>query len=233
MGSVQALLITCEHGGNAVPARYKHLFGNAAEALVSHRGWDPGALPVAEELARHFNAPLISAKTTRLLVDLNRTPSSPAAFSEYTRDLREEEKREMIMACHSPHWKMVEEQLAVLLESAGRVAHIGVHSFTPVFKGEVRNARMSLLYDPRRNFEKKLAGRWRDAYRSRCSFPIRMNYPYKGISDGLTTALRKRHADSKYAGIELELNHEWFHSDPEQWRALVRATVDSLEQALQ
>src|SRR5436305_13375521 len=38
------LLITCEHGGNAVPERYRGAFAGAARALASHRGYDPGAL---------------------------------------------------------------------------------------------------------------------------------------------------------------------------------------------
>ena len=38
-------VVTCEHGGNFVPVRYRPLFESkqAAAMLRSHRGYDPGA----------------------------------------------------------------------------------------------------------------------------------------------------------------------------------------------
>ena len=35
---------------------------------------------------------------------------------------------------------------------------------------------------------------------------VRLNYPYRGDSDGLTTWLRRRHPAARYLGIELEIN---------------------------
>jgi hypothetical protein len=37
------LLVSCEHGGNRVPARYVALFEGAADVLATHRGYDLGA----------------------------------------------------------------------------------------------------------------------------------------------------------------------------------------------
>jgi len=57
--------------------------------------------------------------------------------------------------------------------------------------GIVRNADIGFLYDPRRPSEKELAQLWREEIKKQCSdYRIRMNYPYTGISDGFTTALR-------------------------------------------
>ena len=39
-----ALIITCEHGGNEVPAAYAPLFAGHEALLPTHRGWDAGAL---------------------------------------------------------------------------------------------------------------------------------------------------------------------------------------------
>ena len=60
---------------------------------------------------------------------------------------------------------------------------------------------------------------------------VRMNYPYRGVSDGLTRALRRRHGDRDYAGIELELNQELI-GDPRRFAALQRVLADSLAVAL-
>ena len=62
------LLVTCEHGGNRVPKRYRRLFAGWESVLASHRGYDPGALTLARELARAFDAPLVASTVTRLLV---------------------------------------------------------------------------------------------------------------------------------------------------------------------
>jgi predicted N-formylglutamate amidohydrolase len=60
--------LSCEHGGNAVPAPWKGLFTGHETPLASHRGRPPpGALPVARQLAKAFAAPLFVATTTRLL----------------------------------------------------------------------------------------------------------------------------------------------------------------------
>ena len=60
-----AILITCEHGGNQVPARWRARFRGAGAVLSSHRGWDPGALGVARTLAKALGAPLVFAETSR------------------------------------------------------------------------------------------------------------------------------------------------------------------------
>jgi len=44
-------LITCEHGGNRIPARYRPLFACHGALLASHRGYDPGALALARDFA--------------------------------------------------------------------------------------------------------------------------------------------------------------------------------------
>src|SRR3954454_24119921 len=70
-------LVTCEHGGNRIPARYRPLFAGAEALLESHRGYDPGALQLGREIAAALDAPLVSANVSRLLVDLNRSIGHP------------------------------------------------------------------------------------------------------------------------------------------------------------
>lgn len=78
-------IITCEHGGRAVPVALAPLFAGHEELLASHRGWDPGALDLAERLTRRLAAPLHAARTSRLVVDLNRSLHAPDLFSELWR----------------------------------------------------------------------------------------------------------------------------------------------------
>ena len=81
------LFVSCEHAGNVVPKEYAHLFVGHEHLLPTHRGWDPGALLLAREMAERFGAPLCYDKTTRLLADLNRSVGTPDLHSEATRHL--------------------------------------------------------------------------------------------------------------------------------------------------
>lgn len=202
-----ALVLSCEHGGNRVPREYAALFAGATRVLASHRGWDAGALALARVLAKRTGAPLLAAQTTRLLVDLNRAEDNPAVFSRFTRELHDEEREALIENWHRPHRARVIAAIERLVARGKPVLHVAVHSFTPVLDGVVRNADVGLLYDPARPRERASARVWRAAFREVTpELRVRSNYPYRGVSDGLTRALRRRLGDRDYAGIELEVN---------------------------
>src|SRR5687768_10947938 len=105
------LLFTCEHGGNTVPVGYRKLFRGAGDVLKSHRGWDPGALKIAKNLAAHFQAPLFYSITSRLLIELNRSLHHRALFSEFARGLPPEEKQKLIDTYYFPYRNRVEEHI--------------------------------------------------------------------------------------------------------------------------
>ena len=48
---MDSFLVTCEHGGNRIPAPCRRLFRGQRALLDSHRGYDPGALVMAKALA--------------------------------------------------------------------------------------------------------------------------------------------------------------------------------------
>ncbi len=198
------LVLTCEHGGYSVPPAWRSLFADQRTLLASHRGWDPGALPVARALSRATASPLISATTTRLFVDLNRSPHNPAVFSEFTRPLPRAVREDLLAQFHRAHW----DRVRAALGAGGRpVVHVAVHSFTPVWQGETRRVGIGLLYDPRRAAERAFAIGWQRLLALRLpDIEIRRNAPYRGDADGLATGLRREFAEERYAGLELELN---------------------------
>ncbi len=228
--TADALLITCEHGGNTVPQRYAPLFRDAACLLESHRGYDPGALAVARVLARRWKAPLHASRTTRLLVDLNRSPGHPRLFSEITRALDTATRARILEHHYFPYRTAVEEDLRTLLARHGRVVHLSIHSFTPVWHGAPRTADIGLLYDPRRGGERRLAEAWQQALRDAAPhLRIRRNYPYLGRSDGLTRHLRTVHPARAYLGLEVELSQGLFTSTgaPRVLATLLTETFDA------
>ena len=204
-----AVVLTCEHGGNVVPKAYAALFRGDGKVLATHRGWDIGALGVAEGLAKRLGAPLHYAKTTRLLVDLNRSLHSKGVWSDWTRSLDGSTRREIEARYHAPYRKEVEERLKKFVVAGKRVLHLSIHSFTPELNGTVRNAEVGILYDPKRGFEAKLArGLAAAVAEQNPGLRVRRNYPYVGYSDGFTTCLRKQFPATRYAGIEIETKQD-------------------------
>lgn len=205
--STWALLVTAEHGGNDVPPEHRALFRGRKALLASHRGWDLGTLDLARRLASDLGAPLLSATVTRLLVDLNRSPHNPRAFSEVTRTLPLGERRALLERWHRPHWEAARAAIREGIRERGQVLHLGIHSFTPVLNGVTRKPDVALLYDPARAAERRLAVAWARALA--VALPgrvVRRNDPYRGNTDGLATAMRRELAASRYLGIEIEIN---------------------------
>lgn len=214
------ILITCEHGGNRVPEPWEPLFSGRDELLASHRGWDPGALPLARYLVRLTRARLRYSTTTRLLVDPNRSPGHGTLFSELTRDLPEEDRRDITSRHHRRHWNRVQRLLEGWLDEEAVALHLGVHTFTPVLDGVTRTADIGVLFDPNRTGEAEFARIFIDELEGTLpDLRVQPNAPYEGTSDGLTTSLRRMLDDPGYLGIELEVSQAFAAgAEPERHR---------------
>lgn len=223
------VVVSAEHAGNRVPAEYRALFRGREALLASHRGWDPGTATLAAALAHRLGAALFLADVTRLVVDLNRSPSHPGVFSEITRALSDARRRDLLREHHEPHRARVATHVAECLERGERVLHLGVHSFTPILGGVPRRADVALLYDPARPLERALAGEWCRALKLRLpEAAVRRNHPYRGASDGLTTTLRRRFAPDRYLGIEIEVGQRLVGADGNFPKWVEDALVETL-----
>lgn len=220
-----AFVVSCEHGGHRIPDRFRALLPQPEPLLFTHCGYDRGALRLAREMADALQAPLIPAVTSRLLVDLNRSPGNRALFSEPVRRAPPELRAQILQDCYRPYRARVEAEVAARIAHGKRVVHLSSHSFTPMLHGVVRNADVGLLYDPRRPAELAFCRAWQAALAAAApQLRVRRNYPYTGNSDGLCTALRRRFAQADYLGIELEINQKHAATGGAGWRAL-RGTV--------
>ena len=219
-----SFIVTCEHAGNEVPDEFQFLFTNAGSVLTSHRGWDPGALGVAEFLAEHLQCSMHSFPVTRLLIETNRSINSPKLFSEFSSPLKPEEKVELINEFYHTYRDGVEEEINDL---AKPVIHLSVHSFTPVWEEQERLVDIGLLFDPSRKLEKVLCETWKKNLEEiLAEKKIELNEPYKGVDDGFTTYLRTVFPNSAYAGVEIEINQKY--ADTKELPGLQHALLKSL-----
>lgn len=187
---------------------------------------------MARALAAAFDAALVSATTSRLLIDLNRPIGHPQLYSTLTRNAPAKLRAEIAERYHRPYWTQVEEFVSQAQSRGRRVIHISSHSFTPVLGGERRRADVGLLYDPGRRGEALLCARWKAAL-AQCApaLQVRRNYPYHGKAAGLTAHLRQRFPTRAYIGIELEINQRIVFKAGRDWNALRRGLVQSLRAA--
>lgn len=230
------LMLTCEHASNKLPAAFKSAV--PAEVLKTHRAYDIGACSVFRKLVK-FAKPefYCEGKFSRLFVDLNRTITNKSAFSEYydALEARDKSAAKKAKVQATAYWneyratieKFVASSLPALsnvevsspkrtslknraAKSASTIVHLGIHSFTPVLNGKVRNTDIGILYDPSRPQECAYARVIKaEIKRLYPAMKVRFNYPYKGSSDGLTTTLRKKFGP-RYVGIEIEINQKFF-----------------------
>jgi predicted N-formylglutamate amidohydrolase len=152
-----AFVLVCDHASNRFPPEYG-LLGLSAEQREMHIAWDPGALAVSRHLSHMLDVPLVYSTVSRLVIDCNRSLDAPdliAAVSETTTipgnaSLSPAERQRRIAAIHEPFHnaidKLVEERL-----SAGRAtALIGMHSFTPVYRGVGRPWEVAFIFNRNR-----------------------------------------------------------------------------------
>jgi predicted N-formylglutamate amidohydrolase len=222
------LVFTCEHGGNKVPSYLSSLFKNSKSLLESHRGFDPGALEMAKSSSEKLGVPLFYEQITRLVVEQNRSRTNRGVFSEFTKTLSQGERESLLEEIYDPYHKKVITAIESVLKTKRNVIHVSFHSFTPVLDGEVRNADIGLLYNPSRRDEKLFCDNLTQYLSERSKLKIRRNYPYRGTSDGFTTALRKQYGDSVYCGIEIELNQKHFLNKSEEWSFLLKTLPDAI-----
>jgi len=205
------LLLTCEHARNSIPKEFSKLFKGKQTLLSSHRGWDTGALEIARGLKRKLKAPLLEGNYSRLVIDLNRSENHRNAFSEFTAHLPEDIKKKIISKIHYPFRQKAE----AIVSNQSKTLHFSIHSFVPILDDKKRNCEIGILYDPKRPLEVEIAKQLKFYLEASDLHPrVRLNYPYRGNSDGHTTKLRKMHSPKKYIGVELEFNQAWLKKGP-------------------
>ncbi len=208
-----SFLITCEHAGWRLPDGTD--LGLDEAVLRSHVSYDRGAREIAEALAPRLEAPLHLGSYSRLWVDLNRREENPAVIAAETYGLvvpgnvalDAEDREARIARAHRPYRQAARAD-AKELASAGRCFHLSVHSFDPSLDPERRAFDAGVLFDPSREPERSLSEALATALSGR-GHTTRLNEPYTGTPEGLTSWLRDELPPERYVGLEIEACYRW------------------------
>jgi predicted N-formylglutamate amidohydrolase len=166
------ILLTCEHASRRIPKNLGKLGLTAAELRGAKDLYDPGSEQLTRMLAEKLGASILLATTSRLVIDYNRRLDmqgvagnayhAPALKTELLTELEGKEKIVPIV----PNQKKSAQLAAMrykqyvqpyqtagiacaqrLVATYGHCLVLSVHSFYPVYRGEVRKTDIDVLYD--------------------------------------------------------------------------------------
>jgi predicted N-formylglutamate amidohydrolase len=183
------LLFLCDHASNAVPEELDGL-GLSASEFHRHIAYDIGARALTDALADGFGAPAITARWSRLVVDLNRGADDPTVVMKLSdgeiipgnRRLDAGGVAERITRYHAPYHAAIAE-IITRARAAGIVpALVSMHSFTPVFRGAARPWHVGILWDR----DERLAKPLLEHFAREGDLVVGDNEPYSGALENDT-----------------------------------------------
>ena len=152
-GGASPFVLLCEHASNHIPGGYGDL-GLAAADRTRHIAWDLGAADVARRLSALVDAPLLMTGYSRLLIDCNRPIHAPPSIPEISETttipgnaaLSAAERDRRAELYFHPFQNAVDGHLDHRRRLGRKTVVIGIHSFTPVFKGYRRPWHAGILF---------------------------------------------------------------------------------------
>ena len=180
-GGSSSLLIACDHADNHIPDHLAGL-GLDSDYLERHIAYDIGAMQVARRLADIFDAPLLLATCSRLVIDLNRHLHDPSSIVEESdgviipgnAGLDEEMRNFRIEKYFDPYHKQYQEMVTGQISNHPRPIILSVHSFTPTMNGRARPWEIGVLWDQDEVLAKQLI----ESLQKVTGFNIGDNKPY-------------------------------------------------------
>jgi predicted N-formylglutamate amidohydrolase len=153
-GGASPFVFTCDHASNFLPDELGTL-GLPVAALSAHIAWDPGALPVARELAAALDATLVESCVSRLAIDCNRPLDAPdlvPAISETTvipgnENLSAAAREARVALSWQPFHAAIEAVVRERLARGAETRLVSIHSFTPVYKSLHRPWHIGIIHD--------------------------------------------------------------------------------------
>lgn len=181
-GGTSPYVLTCDHASNRLPRRIGSL-GLPEADMLSHIAWDPGALAVAQGVSAALDAPLIRSHYSRLIVDLNRPPSSLGHIPETSagiaipanQALPRQEREARLEALFLPYHEMITRILDARLKRSIPTLLVAIHSFTPNYPGETRPWHIGVTH----RFDKGLGDEIVRQLKALTSLEIGDNQPYQ------------------------------------------------------
>jgi predicted N-formylglutamate amidohydrolase len=225
-----AIVITCEHASNQLPEGYSWSESDRLYFADEHWGYDPGALDMAMYLARELKCVLVYSLYSRLLVDVNRDITANTLFRasgdgrviDLNKDITEEEEEKRILKYHHSYYKALRD----ISNKIDPLWVFSVHSFTPLYEGNMRTLEVGVLT----NYCEELGHKINEGIKKR-NHRAEVNEPYDG-RQGLATlgALLFAKYPVNRQGVEFEFRNDLLQN-PEKSSKLKVDTLVAIKEA--
>ena len=147
------ILFISDHNGVEVPEALGGL-GVPPGEMRRHVAYDIGITEVGEILADRFDATLVSASYSRLVVDCNRRPGVPSSIPETSDgtvvpgnlNLTEDDRAARIDELFHPYHNAIADRIRHMVRDGRIPVLVALHSFTPVMDGVFRPWDIGILH---------------------------------------------------------------------------------------
>lgn len=181
------LILICDHAENRMPDGYGTLGLPPAE-LERHIAYDIGAAGIVERLAAILGVPAILTRFSRLLIDPNRGLDDPTlvmrlsdgAIIPGNRTLPPEERQHRVDTWYQPYHTAVDALIDEVHAHHAHPALLSIHSFTEVWRGNIRPWQVGILWDA----DDRLSGPLIDRFVAEGDLLVGDNEPYTGKLQG-------------------------------------------------
>lgn len=202
-------VLICEHASPRIPRALGDL-GLSEPERMRHIGWDIGAQALALDLSATLDAPLFVANYSRLVVDCNRPSGNPSMIPEISEttvvpgnhNLDATARQVRLETLFHPFHAAIARRLDARQAAGKPTLVVGVHSFTPVYKGRSRPWHAGILYDAGQGFGQSIIA----ALAQNPALVVAANEPYRIDSDDYTVPV---HGDARgLPAVLLEIRHD-------------------------
>ena len=198
----------CEHATRRLPEWEPNTADLAL--LEEHWGWDIGAADLTRDLTSRTRSCGVLTRFSRLVCDPNRHPDEASFVVEEIDghrlsfnlgiDARERARRQAVY--FDPYHDAIDRTLRERRAHGRALSLCSIHSFTPVYRGCVRDVEVGVLFDAHDAHAEELA-----AALSEQGFTTALNEPYSG-KDGLIYAARRHGRAHDVTYLELEIRQD-------------------------
>lgn len=210
-----ACLFSCEHATCAVPEAFRELFRGSEEIVNSVKGWDPGALNLAQGFSMKFRTPLVHGDVTRLLIDLNENGDD--RWSKFSKTLPEATRTKLIDRHERPYRLALQSRLKEELARSQAVLHVMIHTEEGGPELVIEIAQTGLAEEFARQWKSRLVTQ---------GVEVKV---VNAAAAGLTADLTARHPADHYALLRLKVPQSYFlEGKPLRWETLKKFLLGSL-----
>ncbi|MCA9605070.1 MAG: N-formylglutamate amidohydrolase [Myxococcales bacterium] len=201
-----AILLTCEHATERMPEGWS--WPDEDLRLVgTHWAYDLGARDLVLELAGRMGVGAVLSRFTRLVIDANRSETSPTLFLRRAEGLpvhlntalmNDAEAERRIETLLRPYHAALDERVG----ASGAGTLFSIHSFTPVYEGQIRTLEVGVLFDREEALAHRMAAALADA-----GMRVALNEPYSGLN-GMMYSVDHHAQKHGRRGVELEVRQD-------------------------